>query len=284
MGLASFHGGHSSYGDGRGTIADYAAAAEAAGLVAFGFAEHLPEPSHRVYRWEHIAPHCVQDRSWYRDYLEDIADVRAIYRGVLDVLAALEIDYLRGGRNWVVGQLARLDLDYVVGSVHYVRLDAEDICIDADEESAQEAERRAGSYEELCLVYLDHVLELLQWDLVRILAHFDLVKMHWGEFPRTKRTEEAVGRVLTAMRKHGVVLEINTRGLKKPCRTLYPDRWVLQLAYEAGVRVTFADDSHCPEDVGFGLEQAARLAYDVGYRSYVRFKEGGTIAEEQLLA
>lgn len=280
--LASFHGGHSSYGDGRGVIADFVAAAERVGLVAFGFSEHLPEPTHRVYRWEQIAPHCVLDRSWYSDYLEDIADVRRVYAGIVDVLAAIEIDYLRGGREWVLQQLARLDLDYVVGSVHYVRLHGEDICIDADPESFAEAERRAGGYEELCLEYLKHVQEMLSWGIVDVVAHFDLVKMHRGELPRTPRIEAAVRKVLARVRGTRAVVEINTRGLKKPCRSLYPDEWVLKLTCEAAIPITLADDSHCPEDVGFGLEQAIRLAYDCGYRTYVRFTAGGTRAEEPI--
>ncbi len=270
----SVHGGHSTYGDGTGRIWEFAQAAQRAGLIAFGFSEHLPEPNHRTFRAEVLFTG-RRDRSWYDDYVEDVETARHGFAGSVDILCSIEIDYIRGAREWVRSQLARLDLDYVVGSVHYVRLDDEDVCIDADQESAAEAVKRAGGEEALFLLYLDHVRELLQWGIVDVVAHFDLVKMHFGAFPETPRLRTAVEETLELMRTTRAVLEINTRGLKKPCRRMYPEPWILRLAARIGVPLTLSDDSHCPEDVGFMLEEAAQLAHEAGYRQLTRFHTGG---------
>ncbi len=271
--LFSVHGGHSRYGDGTGDIWQFAEAAERAGLIAFGFSEHLPEPSHRTFRSEHLFLG-QRDRAWYVDYMDDVDTVRHGFAATVDILCSIEVDYIRGAREWVLSQLARLDLDYVVGSVHYVRLEDEDVCIDADRESAEEAVRRAGGEEALFLTYLQHVRELLQWGLVDVVAHFDLVKMHFGAFPETPRLRAAVEETLEVMRTAKAVIEINTRGLKKPCRRMYPEPWILALACRMGIPVTLSDDSHSPEEVGFKLEEAARMAYDAGYRRLTRFHQG----------
>jgi histidinol-phosphatase (PHP family) len=281
-GLASFHGGHSTYGDGCSTIGEIAEAAYRAGLLAYGFAEHAPEPNHKVFRWEVLKELTVTRKDWLEDYQDDVWDARDALKGKMDVLLSLEIDYLRGAKAWTQTLLTRIQPDYLVGSVHYVRLGAEDVCIDADRESADEALRRAGSQEQLILTYVEHLHELLRWELIDIVAHVDLVKMHLPSFDPTPRVRSAYRELLAEMRARRVVLEVNTRGLKKPCRRFYPERWILEDARRLGVEITFADDAHGPDDVGFGLADAAKLAGQVGYQCFARFLPGGERVSVQL--
>jgi len=78
-------------------------------------------------------------------------------------------------------------------------------------------------------------------------------------------------RLLQAARKHSCAVELNTAGLRKDCREIYPTREMLQHAFQTGVPITFGSDAHAPEEVGMNFAEAVQLARDVGYRECCRF-------------
>ncbi|MBI3191661.1 MAG: histidinol phosphate phosphatase, partial [Pedosphaera parvula] len=70
-----------------------------------------------------------------------------------------------------------------------------------------------------------------------------------------------------------VAIELNTAGLRKDCREIYPSRDLLLLAREAGVAITFGSDAHAPSEVGMDFAAAVGLARAVGYTNYCRFSQ-----------
>ena len=81
-------------------------------------------------------------------------------------------------------------------------------------------------------------------------------------------------RFLDACAKTGTAIELNTAGLRKDCKEIYPSRTILQLARETKVAITFGSDAHAPGEVGLDFGQAVQLARDVGYTHYLRFNRG----------
>ena len=79
--------------------------------------------------------------------------------------------------------------------------------------------------------------------------------------------------VLETARDHGVAIEINTAGLRKTCRELYPSPAILRMAADLGVLLTFGSDAHAPEEVGADFDRALALARSVGYRETCRFTQ-----------
>jgi histidinol-phosphatase (PHP family) len=63
-----------------------------------------------------------------------------------------------------------------------------------------------------------------------------------------------------------VAIELNTAGLRKECREIYPSREFLQLAAEIGVPITFGSDAHAASEPGMDFEAATALAKSCGYR------------------
>ena len=70
-----------------------------------------------------------------------------------------------------------------------------------------------------------------------------------------------------------MVIEINTSGLRKPVKEIYPSLAALQIYREEGVPITFSSDSHDPKDVGRDYDKAAALAKEAGYAEYLVFKQ-----------
>ena len=80
-------------------------------------------------------------------------------------------------------------------------------------------------------------------------------------------------RFLEIARDHEVAIEINTAGLRKDCREMYPSSSILEMAAETGVLLTFGSDAHAPEEVGMDFEAAVVLAKSAGYRESCRFTQ-----------
>ena len=57
-------------------------------------------------------------------------------------------------------------------------------------------------------------------------------------------------RLMDAIRRTGMAMELNTAGLRKDCREIYPARPLVQLAAEYGVPITFGSDAHAVGEVG----------------------------------
>ncbi len=69
-----------------------------------------------------------------------------------------------------------------------------------------------------------------------------------------------------------MAFEINTAGLRKDCRELYPAQEFLELARAADVPILINSDAHSPEELGAGFDTAEAAAKAAGYGHVVRFE------------
>ena len=76
-----------------------------------------------------------------------------------------------------------------------------------------------------------------------------------------------------AAKKSGCAIELNTAGLRKDCKEIYPSRQMLELAFHKDVPITFGSDAHAPGEVGMNFAEAIQLAHSVGYQEYCRFEQ-----------
>jgi histidinol-phosphatase (PHP family) len=264
---ASFHGGHTAFGDGRGSISEVAQAAADRGFLAFGFTEHFTTPPIKEFNPGGL-PNSLANRSnWLGDYVKAVQAEQRKHDGQFSIVLGTELEYIPGAEAWTREEIRPWPFEYFVGSVHFVRYDGVDICIDSDRSRTEEALRRAGSPERLYLDYYDHVLELLDWRLARVIGHLDLIKIFLtsDEQVKTEPIRSKVNGILETMRDRNVAMDINARGLIKACRAIYPADWILSDAYRIGVRVTLGDDSHGPDEVGARLEHAVAALRRAGF-------------------
>ena len=72
-------------------------------------------------------------------------------------------------------------------------------------------------------------------------------------------------------------MDVNARGLLKPCKSIYPDDWILAEAGRIGVPVTLGDDSHGPSEVGLNLHVAVEAVARAGYEHIWLVRAGGEL-------
>ena len=68
-------------------------------------------------------------------------------------------------------------------------------------------------------------------------------------------------------------MELNTSGLRKDCKEIYPSPQIVRLAAREGVPITFASDAHAPGEVGMNFAEAVELARSAGYTHPCRFAQ-----------
>jgi histidinol-phosphatase (PHP family) len=238
-----------------GEPTDYAAQALRVGLREIGFSDHSP-----------MARDDFDDWRMRLDQLDlYVAKVHQARRDHPDLVIklGLEVDYLPDHEPWIRELAARHPWDYFIGSVHYVS-DSWDI---DNPKKLSEWKRRDPL--EVWTKYLARLRMAAASGLFDIIGHADLCKK-FCYYPREDCTA-LFDEFLDAARQADAAIELNTAGLRKECREIYPSRRILERALGKGVAITFGSDAHAPEEVGLNFVEAMTLARAVGYRQYRRF-------------
>src|SRR5262249_26032629 len=105
--------------------------------------------------------------------------------------------------------------------------------------------------------------------LFEIIGHADLPKK-FCFYPQQDCTP-IFERFLETTKESDVAIELNTAGLRKDCKEIYPSRKILELAFQKKVPITFASDAHASTEVGMNFADAVELARSVGYKECCRF-------------
>ena len=236
---------------------DYAARAVELGLTEIGFTDHSPMRQNDFDNWR-------MRFDQLDEYVEKVHRAQAAFPQ-LTIKLALEVDYLPGHEAWIRELAARHPWDYFIGSVHYV---SDSWAVDNPEKLSEWKHRDAF---EVWTVYFERLTMAAESGLFEIIGHADLPKK-FGFYPKQDCTP-LFERFLTAARKHDMAIELNTAGLRKECREIYPSRQLLQLARQLRVPITFGADAHAPGEVGMNFTEAVALARDVGYTHCRRFTQ-----------
>lgn len=197
--------------------------------------------------------------------LESYVDVvlRAKDAG-LPVLLGLEVDFFPETIQAVVEFVNQYPFDVLLGSVHWIGGWGFDKPHAVDE---WERRGRRSVYEE----FFRLEAELASSGAVDVLAHPDRVKMR-GQRLDTEPLDlyqELVAASVTG----GIVVELNSGGLRHPVEEVYPGPTLLAMFAEAGLDLSLASDAHMPDDAAWGFDTLARIALDAGFTHTVRFDQ-----------
>jgi histidinol-phosphatase (PHP family) len=98
--------------------------------------------------------------------------------------------------------------------------------------------------------------------LFDIVGHCDVVKV-FGYRP-DREYDDILRDAMKAIKENDLVVEINTSGLRKPVREIYPSEEILEIIREMRIPLTLGSDSHRPEDVGRDFDLALELVRKFG--------------------
>ncbi len=193
-------------------------------------------------------------------------------RGRLEVLLGAEVDFIPGRAAEIMAQLATYDLDYALGSVHFLGEWGFDYS--GADWAPLDRETRFGHYAR----YFQLLREMAQSRLFEAAAHLDLVKLFSIEdFHAWLDTDAAwplIDQALEAMADAGMALEVSSAGLRKPCREIYPGPRIMTHARSFDLPLTFASDAHLAGHVAHAFPRLLAYAASHGFERCVVFEHG----------
>ena len=231
---------HSKWSDGSHTIREMALAAQAAGASEFGISDHLVLMPKEI--------DVADDDVWWMPYanLEAyVSEAKSVKEELSDekfkVYVGLEADYFDETVDLLRETLALYDLDYVIGAVHY----AGNFPIDHSAECWRQLS--PDQCHEVWRIYLDKLLGATRCGCFDWLAHLDLPKKFGFQMPDDLKPK--MREVIEAIADTELAIELNTAGLDKECREIYPAEWILEQAVEQAIPVALTSDAHATDQV-----------------------------------
>lgn len=229
------------------------------GIEEVGVSEH----AHRFVEARYIYKHLPYTEKWCDSSLEKYIDFMEELRNIYNVKIGIEMDYFPEKEDEIRDFLEKYDVfDYVLGSVHWLR---SGFGFDIDPNDP----RWSNDLEEIFMDYFDRVKMAINSKLFDIIAHLDLIKL-WG-VPLPENIKEIYEDVAKVIANSGIILEINTSGLRRPVKEIYPSPKFLEVISKYDVPITFGSDAHLPEDAGEFIRDACNLVKNLGFRKLAVF-------------
>jgi histidinol-phosphatase (PHP family) len=237
-----------------GAPEEYARRAVEVGLEEIGFSDHSPMPPSYDPDWR-------MRIDQYGEYVEMVLRCRKAFPGLV-VKLGLEADFHPGTEGFVREIVGRYEFDYLIGSVHYLG--------DWGFDNPEKAHLFEGrDLHALYAQYYDLVAGLARTRLFDIVGHPDVIKK-FGHRPPVDY-EPLERRALEAVAEAGMALDVNTSGLRRPAKEIYPSLRILRLAREMGIGITFGSDAHDPARVGDEFARAVAHAKAAGFTHFRRY-------------
>lgn len=260
---------HTTFCDGKNTVLQMAAAAEAAGLASLGFSGHAYTP--------HDESYCMM-LSDYAAYRDEILKARAMYKGTLDIYIGLEQDFYSAAPT--------IDTDFIIGSVHYVEKDGVFTPVDETRGDIERAvnELYGGDIYAFLERYFSIVENVHDKTGCDIVGHIDLCEKFNNDgtlFDRDHpRYIAAYKKAVDKLAAQGCIFEINTGAMSRGYTDFpYPQRNILKYIASVGGKITVSSDSHSADTVDYKLDKMCALARDCGFDGVYTLTENGFIKE-----
>lgn len=269
---------HTTFCDGKASIREMIARAEALGFVSLGFSSHAAQG----FDWGYSMN---SDRQ--KAYFQQL---RAIQEEAVPsrpaIWAGLELDALA---DESLRQEAYRQADYIIGSVHYLPWEGENapVAVDGPAERLGHYVDTAlhGDGLELVRWYYDIVAQSLLRDKPAIIGHFDLVRKHAAPLRLFDETDPRYRRIaLNALEQAfpcGAVLEVNTGGMARGyLSTPYPTLDLLCAWREMGGQITLTSDCHDARYLDYAFDTTLSLIQKAGFRSLMQLGRSDSLWEE----
>jgi histidinol-phosphatase (PHP family) len=220
------------------------------GIDIYGFADHAPMNFDRKYRMK------FEEMDQYE---QKIISLSQKYDNI-KILLGYEVDFTPS----VDKRVLERKVDYLIGSVHFL----DNWGFDNPEFIREWKNRDINDIYKEYFYLIEKMADSKMFDIV---GHIDLIKV-FGHKP-AKPVKDIAAKALKAVKKAGMAIELNTAGLRKPVKELYPGDELLEMILEENIDITFSSDAHSPEQVGFMLKQTVQKAKEAGFDKAVYFEK-----------
>ena len=258
---------HSTWCDGKNTIAEVAQAAKEKGFSALGFSGHGYCPISREY--------CMTPEGEI-SYRQEVMEQREHYQGIMQIYLGLELEG-QDQRSFPAGQY-----DYLINSVHYIEAQGIYYPMDESAETLRKCitEGFGGNPYRLVEKFFQISAETACARKPDIVGHFDLLSRYNGAgLFFDEQSSKYQGIALEAIRetmKSGAIFEINSGAIARGIKNrIYPAMFMLKEICRLGGKVVLSSDAHRAEHLDFAFPQMECLLKEAGFRTSMCLTEHG---------
>jgi len=245
---------HTCFCDGTHSPEEMILAAIEQGMDTLGFSGHSYTPFDAGYT---MSPEATEQ------YFREISRLKEQYADKIRILAGIEQD--------LYAPKTERELDFSIGSVHYLHLNGEYVSVDDTYQIAENAvkEHCSGDWYRFTKSYFETVATVAECTACDIVGHFDLVSKFNERFPRFEESDprylHPALEALDALLGQDAVLEVNTGAMARGYRRLpYPAPIFLHRIAEKRGNVMLSSDAHDKDALLFGFSDATRILRSCG--------------------
>lgn len=266
---SNFHT-HSHYCDGKGSPEDYVVKAKALDIKSLGFSSHAPLPF--TCNW------CMKTGR-FGHYLSTVRSLQKTNTD-LEIYAGLEIDFIP---SVVSPKSFQHDLDYTIGSIHFVESIDRDRRWEIDGTHTHFLEGLEKIFNNdiraAIIRYYELTREMIMHSAPDIVGHLDKIKIQniGGKFFHEDDAwyRQEISKTLDVIEREGSIVEVNTRGIyQKKSTTTYPSPWIIEQMHRRNIPLTLSTDAHHPDDLINEFPESAQMLYHIGYRELMTLRGG----------
>lgn len=265
---------HAHYCDGKGTTEEHVIAAIQLGMKSLGMTSHCPVPFPNP--WS-------MDINQVEQYVQEILTLKEKYQDAIELYLGLEVDYIPGMISTNHSNISSLNLDFTVGSIHFVGPDWKGMPWEIDgpstifERGLKEVYK--NDVQKVIRDYFSLTAKMLAESPPTILGHLDKIKMQNKSktfFDETEKWyQKELMDLLEVVKSSGVIVEVNTRGIyKKLTDEPYPGIGALKAIKSMNIPICLNSDAHHPREIILEFEQTADLLASLGFRELMVLKNG----------
>lgn len=230
---------HTTFSDGDNTPEEMVVSAIEKGVGTLGFSDHS---------YTHFDESYCMKKGKADEYKKEINRLKEKYKDKIKILCGIEQDFYSSEQTD--------GYDYVIGSVHYVKVGENYLAVDEDRQSFISDTKKyfGGDFYAYAEEYFLTVSKLFDKMNPDIIGHFDLfAKFNEGNAlfdeknPRYKRAwKNAVDTLLLKAKYFEINFGAVSRGYRK---TPYPSEEIRRYIEENGGKFVFSSDSHNAENI-----------------------------------
>lgn len=248
MAHSNFHT-HTYYSDAKNTPTEMIESAIRFGFKSIGFSDHA-YMSHDG-RW------CMTEEETLK-YYNELKKLKEEYKGKINVYIGLELDAFSDG--------FRPDLDFTLGSIHYIKKDGAYLEIDRSGETMNNSVNKyyGGDVYAYCADYYEMVSNVVETTKCDFIGHFDLVtKFNEADCMFDTKNERYIAawkKAVDKLLKYNMPFEINTGAIARKARlTPYPALDICDYIDSKGGFFILTSDCHDAEQLTCCFDETEKI-------------------------
>ena len=248
---------HSIYSDGETALEDMVKAAINNEFHEIGFTDHLTLMKKNCYETQSL------NQKNLEKYINEIRNLQKNYSGKIKIKSGLEIDYIPSTIKIIEQIISSFNFDFLIGSVHYI----DEWAFDLPESQEIWGNLNLNEVNKLYDKYYRLLTQAVETGLFDIVGHLDVIKKFGYKQIRLKEVHKLIKKV----NENGLVIEVNSSGLKYAAREIYPSLDILNIAFDEDTSITLATDAHKPEEINYRYTDLIEQVKKAGYTQTVIF-------------